>query len=69
LGSLNRQSRSIGLGKRIKDFNFTFYSLQETIHDTIKWFAFTSKKVKLDKKIIGQLPPEPDWLEAAMVKN
>jgi dihydroflavonol-4-reductase len=55
--------------KTIKDFDYTFYSLQETIHDTIQWFAFISKKVKLDKKIIGQLPPGPDWLEAVVVKD
>jgi len=48
--------------KTIQDFNYTFYSAEETIRDTIKWFAFI-EKIKLKKKISDQFQPEPEWMD------
>jgi nucleoside-diphosphate-sugar epimerase len=47
--------------KVIKDFNYTFYSFEDTIRDTIKWFSFINK-IKLNKNIISQFDPEAEWI-------
>ena len=47
--------------KIIKDFNYTFRLLEDTIRDTIKWFIFIGR-IKLGKKIISQFPPEAEWI-------
>ncbi|HET6721137.1 MAG TPA: NAD-dependent epimerase/dehydratase family protein [Chitinophagaceae bacterium] len=51
--------------KVIKDFNYTFYSLEDTIRDTIKWFSFINK-IKLNNRIIGQFAPEAEWINKAI---
>lgn len=48
--------------KTIKDFNYTFYPLEETITDTIKWFAFLGK-VKLSQDIADTFKSERVWLD------
>jgi dihydroflavonol-4-reductase len=48
--------------KTIKDFNYTFHALEETIADTIKWFAYLDK-VKLSKDIADTFKPEREWLD------
>jgi Nucleoside-diphosphate-sugar epimerases len=53
--------------KVIKDFNYTFYPLEDTIRDTIKWFSFINK-IKLNKSIISQFLPEAEWMNTAIVK-
>ena len=47
--------------KIIKDFNHTFYSLEDTIRDTIRWFCF-SHNIRLNKRVADQFLPEPEWL-------
>jgi len=54
--------------KILKDFNYTFYSLEDTIRDTIKWFNFIGK-INLNKKIISQFPPEAEWANAAKINE
>ena len=49
--------------KIIKDFNYTFYSLEDAIRDSIKWFNFIGK-INLDKKLTTQFPPEAEWTNA-----
>lgn len=51
--------------KVIKDFNYTFYSLEDTLRDTLKWFSFINK-IKLNKSIISQFPPEAEWMNKAL---
>ena len=51
--------------KIIKDFNYTFYPLEDTIRDTIRWFTFVHK-IKLDKSIIGQFDPEAEWMNTTL---
>ncbi len=51
--------------KVIKEFNYTFYSLEDTIRDTIKWFSFINK-IKLNKRIINQFGPEAEWRHKAI---
>ena len=51
--------------KIIKDFNYTFYPLEDTIRDTIRWFTFINK-IKLDKSIIGQFDPEAEWMNTTL---
>ncbi|QHT69552.1 NAD-dependent epimerase/dehydratase family protein [Rhodocytophaga rosea] len=48
--------------KTIKDFNYRFYTLEETIADTIKWFMFLHN-IKLSKEVADQFKPENEWLE------
>ena len=43
------------------DFNYRFYSLEDSIRDTIKWFLFVDKKVRLRGDISKKFQPEPDW--------
>ena len=50
--------------KTIRDFNYSFYSLEDTIRDTVKWFAFISNKVRLNKTKAEQLPPDTKWVKA-----
>jgi dihydroflavonol-4-reductase len=52
--------------KIVQDFNYTFYSLEETIRDTIKWFAFI-EKIRLNKKSMAQFPPESEWVDGHKV--
>ena len=52
--------------KVIKDFNYTFYSLEDTIRDTIKWFSFINK-IRLNQSIISQFAPEAEWMNKAIV--
>ena len=47
--------------KVIKDFKYTFYPLEDTIRDAIKWFSFINK-IKLNKTIINQFQPETEWM-------
>lgn len=42
--------------KVIKDFNYAFYSFEDTIRHTIKWFSFI-KKIKLKKVSSASLNP------------
>ena len=51
--------------KIIKDFNYTFYPLEDTIRDTIKWFSFINK-IKLDKSMISQFEPETEWINTTV---
>ena len=51
--------------KVIKDFNYTFYSLEDTLRDTLKWFSFINK-IKLNKSIISQFPPEAEWINKVL---
>lgn len=51
--------------KIVKDFNYTFYSLQDTIRDTIKWFSFI-RKIKLNKKIMSEFQSEPEWTNTTL---
>jgi nucleoside-diphosphate-sugar epimerase len=46
--------------KIVKDFNYTFYSLEDAIRDAIKWFSFIGK-IRLNKNIITQFQPEAEW--------
>ena len=46
--------------KIVKDFNYSFYSLEETLRDTIKWFSFIGK-IRLNKKIMSRFQPDPEW--------
>ena len=48
--------------KVIKDFNYTFYPLEDTIRDAIKWFSFINK-IRLNKNIIDQFPPDDEWVK------
>jgi nucleoside-diphosphate-sugar epimerase len=50
--------------KTIEDFNYSFYSLEDTIRDTVRWFAFISDKVRLNKTKAEQLPPDNKWVKA-----
>jgi dihydroflavonol-4-reductase len=50
--------------KTIRDFNHSFYSLEDTIRDTVRWFAFISDKVRLNKRKAEQLPPDREWVKA-----
>lgn len=43
--------------KIIRDFNYTFYSLEDTIRDAIRWFSFIGK-IELNKNILSQFQPE-----------
>ena len=45
--------------KIVKDFNYSFYTLEDTIRDAIKWFSFI-RKIRLNKKIMSQFQPEPE---------
>lgn len=51
--------------KVIKDFNYNFYPLEDTIVDAIKWFSFINK-IKLNKNIINQFRPEAEWMNEAI---
>ena len=48
--------------KIIRDFNYTFYSLEDTIRDAIRWFSFIGK-IELNKNILSQFQPEAEWKE------
>ena len=50
--------------KTIKDFDYSFYPLKDTLRDTVRWFAFSSDKVRLSKTKAEQLSPDPEWVKA-----
>ena len=47
------------------DFNYNFYSPEDSIRDTIKWFSFINNKVRLSKEIREEFQPEPGWIHPA----
>ena len=52
--------------KMIKDFNYTPYSFEETIHDTIRWFLYLNK-AKLNgrrsgNKVADKFEPDTEWI-------
>lgn len=54
--------------KTIKDFDYRFRSLESSVRDTIKWFAYLYPD-KLNKKIRNEFQPEPEWNEKTTVRK
>lgn len=50
--------------KTLKDFDYSLYSMEETMMDTIRWFSFIGR-IKIKKSLSNEFQPEADWLESS----
>lgn len=49
--------------KILKDFNYRFYTMEETLKDTIRWFSFIGK-IKIKQSRRDEYQPEVEWMES-----